>query len=187
MTIETFVADYGILAVVLGAGLEGETAVVIGGLMAHQGLLPLPAVMVAAAVGSFASDQVFFTLGRGFRGSQWVRRLTVRPAFATALATLEQHPKAFILGFRFLYGLRTISPVAVGTSHIPSATFIPLNALAAALWGMLFATIGYVFGEGFAELLGRVRLDRQTLVSLAAGVLIVGLVVQGVRRWRARR
>ncbi len=187
MTIETFVADYGLLAVVLGAGLEGETAVVIGGLMAHQGLLSLPLVMGAAAVGSFASDQTFFTVGRRFRGSGWVRRLTARSAFARALTTLERHPKAFILGFRFLYGLRTISPVAVGTSHIPTATFVPLNALAATLWGVIFATIGYVFGEGFAELVGRVRLDRQTFLLVAAGVLVVGLAVQGVRWWRARR
>lgn len=187
MTIETFIADYGLAAVVLGAGLEGETAVVIGGLMAHQGLLPLSGVMVAAAVGSFVADQGFFTLGRRFRDSGWVRRLTARPAFAKALSTLETYPTAFILGFRFLYGLRTISPVAVGTSHVPVATFVPLNALAAAVWGVLFATIGYVFGEGFTELVGRVRLDRHTLLLVVAGVLVVGLMVQGVRRWRARR
>ncbi|KQM64306.1 hypothetical protein ASE75_10005 [Sphingomonas sp. Leaf17] len=187
MTIETFVADYGLLAVVLGAGIEGETAVVIGGLMAHQGLLSLPLVMVAAAVGSFASDQIFFTIGRRFRQSAWVARLTARPAFARALTTLERHPRAFILGFRFLYGLRTISPVAVGTSHIPTATFVPLNALAAALWGMLFATIGYVFGEGFAELVGRVRLDRQTLLIVAASLLVIGLAIRGAMRWRSGR
>ena len=39
MTIEALVARYGVVAIFLGAGVEGEAAVVTGGVLAHQGLV----------------------------------------------------------------------------------------------------------------------------------------------------
>lgn len=41
--------------VLAGAALEGETAVLTGGVLAHQGLLPLAGAMAAGAIGSFLS------------------------------------------------------------------------------------------------------------------------------------
>ena len=53
MTIETLVAKYGLLAILLGAGVEGEAVVVTGGVLAHRGLVPLIPACICAAVGSF--------------------------------------------------------------------------------------------------------------------------------------
>ncbi len=116
MSIETLIAQYGLAAIFVGAGLEGETSVVTGGLLAHEGLLSLGGTALAAVVGSFAADQLFFFAGRRYRDTARVRRIRAKPAFAKALDTLDRHPTVFILSFRFLYGLRTISPIAIGTS-----------------------------------------------------------------------
>jgi len=48
----------------LGLLVPGETAVIIGGVAAHSGALPLWAVMVAAAVGAVVGDQIGFVVGR---------------------------------------------------------------------------------------------------------------------------
>ena len=48
MNLETFVADYGLLAIAVGCYLEGETVLLLGGLGAQQGWLPLPGVIAAA-------------------------------------------------------------------------------------------------------------------------------------------
>ncbi len=47
---------------------------------------------------------------------------------------LERHPTGFILAFRFLYGMRTISPVIIGLSGVPFRKFLLLNAIAAGIW-----------------------------------------------------
>ena len=183
MTIEAIIARYGVLAVFLGAGLEGETVVVSGGLLAHRGLLPLVPTMAAAATGSFVADQIFFLLGRRFRDHPRVRGISAKPAFARALAMLERHPVAFVLAFRFLYGLRTVSPIAIGTTALPASRFVLLNAIAAVLWGIVFTAIGYAFGHGIELAFGRLRSIGH--VAAAVGGITLVLLILGwlVRRW----
>lgn len=171
MSIETAIAQYGLLAVFLGAGIEGETAVVTGGFLAHQHLLPLGGVMIAAAAGSLLADQALFFIGRHYREHPRVRTIATRPAFAKAWAMLERYPRRFIFAFRFLYGLRTVSPLAIGTSSVPARVFLLLNLLAATVWAVGATAIGYVFGHGIEMIFGRLR--RIEHVAGAAGALIV--------------
>ncbi len=186
MTIEALIGNYGLAAVFLGAGIEGETMVLAGGLFAHEGMLSLPGTAIAAATGSFVADQCFFAAGRRFRDHRWVQRAQSKPAFAKALDTLERYPIGFIFAFRFLYGLRTVSPIAIGTSHVPTRTFLAINAVAAMVWAVLFTGIGYVFGTGIAELLGRYRPHGRQWLWVALAALVLGLIF-GAFRWWGRR
>jgi membrane protein DedA with SNARE-associated domain len=186
MTIETLIAQYGLAAILIGAGVEGETVVIAGGVLAHRDLVPLWAAGAAAAVGSFAADQLFFAAGRYFRDNPRIQRMEQRPAFAKALVTLEHHPVLFIMGFRFLYGLRTISPIAIGTSQIRTLTFFLLNALAAIVWGVLFTGIGYGFGGGIERLLGK-SLSADRLLPIAALVIVLLFGLAQAVRWLHHR
>jgi membrane protein DedA with SNARE-associated domain len=177
MTFEMLIARFGLLALFVGAGVEGETVAMIGGLLAHQHFFPLPGAMIAVAAGSFVADQIFFAIGRRFRDHPRVRRIAARPGFAKAVAAFERHPRRFILVFRFIYGLRTVSPIAVGTTDIPARIFIPLNAVAAIVWGVLFTGIGYVFSQGIEQFFGKLRSAEHMLIA-GAGValLLFGIV-----------
>ena len=191
MTIEALIARYGLVAIFLGAGLEGETAVVTGGLIAHHGLVPVWGAGLAAIGGSFLADQLFFLAGRRFRDHPRIARARARPAFGKAMETLERHPTAFILGFRFIYGLRTVSPIAIGTSKVPTAEFVLLNAISAVVWGAAFTAIGYVFGNGFETLMARFLPHHHRILILAgavAAVVAIGFVTSRVlARRRAGR
>jgi membrane protein DedA with SNARE-associated domain len=181
--IETLLARYGLLGIFLGAGIEGEAATIAGGVLAHRGLVPLWGAMLAAASGSCIVDQLYFFLGRYCRRFGWVDRLAKRPAFERALGFLERHPTAFILGFRFVYGMRTISPIAIGTSRVPTLRFVPLNIVAAAIWGPLFIWLGYTFGKAIDPLL-----DRLSHGALYAMLAVLGLTAIGaLLLWRFRR
>jgi membrane protein DedA with SNARE-associated domain len=187
MSIETIIAKYGLFALFLGAGIEGETVVVAGGLLSHKGLLPLPGAMAAAAAGSFVADQIFFSAGRYFRGQAWVKRVQQRPIFARALGLLERHPIGFIFAFRFIYGFRTVSPVAIGTTQVRTKLFVLINAIAAVVWGIVFTGIGYLFGHSFEKLLHRYLPHGHDVLIAAAVVVAIALIFAGVHWWRARR
>jgi membrane protein DedA with SNARE-associated domain len=60
MNFETIIAQYGYFAIIIGTFLEGETILVIGGFLAHIGLLSLPLVILSAFIGSFSGDQLYF-------------------------------------------------------------------------------------------------------------------------------
>ena len=184
MSIELIIAHYGLAAVFLGAGIEGETVVIIGGLLAHQGMLPLVGAAIAASAGSFAADQLFFATGRRFRNHPRVQRIEAKPAFAKALALFERYPTAFVFGFRFLYGLRTVSPMAIGTTSIRTSKFAAINAAAATVWGILFTGIGYVFADGIEKVFGRIKSFEHVVIGVALGAAIIfGLF----KLWRRRR
>ncbi len=182
MTIEILIARYGLAALFLGAGLEGETMVVLGGIMVQRGTFPFVGAVLAAAAGSFVADQLFFAGGRRFRDHPRVRRVSARPAFARALRAFDRHPTLFVFAFRFLYGLRTVSPVAIGTTRLPTARFMALNGTAALVWATMFVSIGYWFGHGLAAAIGRWLPSWQVLAGGGIAVAAALVVGWGVRR-----
>ena len=186
MTIAALAARYGLAALFVGAGLEGEAVAVAGGLLAHQGVFALPAACAAAVGGSLLADQIWFTLGRRFRDHRWVARVRATAAFARAVATLERHPIGFIFGFRFVYGLRTVSPVAIGTSQVPGRTFRLVNAGSAAVWGTGFTLLGYLAGNAVERWLGKLHPHGLRLWWIVGGLVAAGLVAGAVLWWRRR-
>ena len=92
MTLEAVLSQYGFAALFLGAGIEGETVVVLGGVMVHRGLIAYPAAIAAAALGSFIADQIFFGSDDGDAPiDRYVLRVQQPVAVAVeAYACLEQ-------------------------------------------------------------------------------------------------
>lgn len=184
MTIEAIVAKYGLAALLVGAGLEGETVVVAGGILAHRGLFPLPGAMIAATLGSFIADQIWFLIGRRFHDHRIVRKAHEKPAFAKAIGFFHRHPIGFIFAFRFIYGFRTVSPIAIGTTDVAARLFVIVNLISAIVWGIIFSSVGYVFGRGFERLVGRLQPDTHTLLALLAGAIVATGIFFGIRYWR---
>ncbi|SIT27078.1 DedA family protein [Achromobacter sp. MFA1 R4] len=168
-----FIADYGLWAVLGGTFLEGESVVVFAGFLAHQGLFLLPHVMLCAFAGSFLADQLLFYVGRRYRDHRYVRRIREKPAFDKALAAIDRYPNGFILTLRFLYGLRTVGPAALGVSRVSPLRYLVLNAVAAAIWAACFSLLGYVFGRTIEALLGRIQgVEIKLAIAAALGILV---------------
>ncbi|MCP4028856.1 MAG: DedA family protein, partial [Sphingomonas sp.] len=141
----------------------------------------------AAAAGSFVADQIFFALGRYFRDRPWVRRVRQRPLFERALALLERYPIGFIFAFRFLYGFRTVSPVAIGTTKVSVRLFVLVNLASAIVWGVVFTSIGYLFGHGFEKLIERYVPNRHAILIVAVCGVALAALVGAWHWWRTRK
>ena len=182
--LEHWIVDYGAIAIFLGAALEGETAAFLGGVLAHRHLLPYWQAAAAACIGSFLADQAFFFAGRHASGWQVVQRALRSNALKRVTRLLEAHPTGFVLAFRFIYGMRTISPMVIGTTSIPALRFLLLNAIAALIWGILITAIGFLFGEAVHALFGRMRLHEHLLIAVAAVALLGPALWLIARHWR---
>lgn len=187
MTLEPLIARWGLAALFLGAGLEGETVAVIGGLLAHRGAFGLGPALAAVLAGTFLVDQFWFFVGRRLRDGRLAARLRARPAFGRALALLARRPLPFAFGFRFIPGMRTVGPLAIGASGLAPGRFLALNALAAALWTLVFVGAGFAFGRGLEAAFGRIEpLERLLLPVLAGGSALAALAWAVRRRRRPR-
>ena len=184
---EEFLRQYGPIGIFLGAAFEGQTAVIVGGLLARQHILQLWLVLLSATAGSGILDHLLFVAGRQFRTHRWVVRSTQQVAFARALGFIERFPISYILTFRFIFGLRVASPIAIGVSQVPTWRFTLLNILGAIIWATSFTMLGFIFGEAVHNLLGRGHhAGRWTLIA-AGGILAIVGIIWAVRYLLGRR
>ena len=175
MSLEQLIADYGYLAILVGTFFEGETIVILAGVAANMGLLEIQWVIAAAVAGSFSGDQFYYYLGRHWGPKIIARRLSWQEGAQKVYRLLHRHQYFLILTFRFYYGLRNVTPFAVGSAGVPRARFFFLNLIGAIVWAITFGYAGYLFGEAF-----RLFIDdyhRYALYVLGA------LVLAGVAVW----
>lgn len=188
-SLEELISLYGVAIIFVGKFLEGETIVVVAGFLSHQEILNPFAVAISSFLGSFFGDQLWFYLGRRYATHRLVKRIIDRPIFDKLMSTIEKHPVKFILTFRFIYGIRTISPVALGLTDIKVRTFLVFNAIAAALWAATFTMAGYAFGQTVEALLGDIKAIEQKL-AIALGIALIIFasyrIVIEIRRRRLR-
>ena len=181
---ESYIEHFGYLAVLIGTFLEGETIVVLAGFAAHRGYLNLPLVICAAFIGSLVGDQLFYYLGRKHFQAVLARRPAWGPRIEKAKKLASRHQIGIILGFRFLYGLRTVIPFTLGTLEVRERIFIPLNIVGALVWSVAIGFTGYFFGQTLEGLFGHLKHVEFQLMGL---ILLAGMALWVFRRWRSRR
>jgi membrane protein DedA with SNARE-associated domain len=134
--------------ILVGALFEGESVLLSAALVAHQGHLSLPLIILAGWCGGVLGDQFFFFLGY-FRGRSIVqRRKKWAEGIDYAAGIVGKHGLLVIVGFRFLYGLRMVIPFALGCLGISKKCFLILNALGALVWATSFTLCGYFLSAG---------------------------------------
>ncbi len=172
---------YGYLALLIGTFLEGETIVIIAGFLAQQDLLSPPLIALCAFCGSVTSDQLMFILGR-WKGMAIIQRFEkLEKKAGKAAKLLSRYETPLILGFRFIYGVRNVTPILMGISGVNHLKFLVLNLIGAAVWATVFTALGYFFGQAVTAFMEAVP---------HAGRYVLGgfvVVVLGVWLWRGRR
>ena len=182
MNIAEWVQSYGYVAVAVGTFLEGESVLLIAGAAASRGHLSMPVVIAIAALASFLGDQLYFWVGRRYGAALLVRYPSLQLRAARVRGLLDRHHLPLILSIRFLYGLRIAGPIAIGMSSVAWPRFLLLNGLAALLWALVIASLGYGTGHALVHLLKAVDADELWGFSL---LLVVGLVWWLLGRRRA--
>jgi membrane-associated protein len=169
----------------IGLLAPGETAIVLGGVVAAQGEISLPAMIAiawaAAALGDLASFTLGKRLGRRFVITRGPRVGVTAPRLERVEAFFEQHgPKAILVG-RFIGLVRAVAPFLAGASGMRLRAFLPWSLLGTLLWTTSFTLVGYAFSTSFAAAAG-------VLTHGALALAVVAAVALGAREvLRTRR
>lgn len=187
-----WIEQYGYWAVFFGCLVEGETALVLGSLAARLGYLDIRTVVLAAVAGTLVIDQTFYYLGRRYGDALLARWPSGRMRAQRVSILLIRYDVWFILGFRFFYGLRTVSPFVIGISGVAPRRFLVLNFVAASVWATAVGAVAFVLGRAIERFVARLE-DSQVFIFaavLAAGILVavvrMVLVKRRTRRYVAR-
>jgi membrane protein DedA with SNARE-associated domain len=171
MTVEEAIQIYGYWAILVGTFFEGETILILAGFAARRGYLSLPWVIAAAVAGTICGDQLFFFLGRWRAGITLQKHPSWGKKVAKAQKLLERFKTPLLLVFRFLYGLRSVIPFAVGTSRISATRFVLFNVVGAMVWAAVIGEAGYLFGDTVQAVIGNIQ---RYEIYFFAGIASIG-------------
>jgi len=174
-------------ALFVGFVIPGETAAVIGGVVASRGnanVVLMAAVVVAAAI---LGDSAGYEIGKRF-GPRLLESKPLRKQRAKldrAQDFLRRRGGVAVFLGRFVAFFRAVMPALAGTSHMPYPRFIAWNAAGGLVWGVAFVTLGYFAGNSYAAVAKTVGRD---IAAGAAIVLVLALIGWQVGKFvRARR
>lgn len=183
--IQEWLDTYGYAAILILTFIEGETIVILAGIAAYQGYMNIYLVGLSGFTGSFLGDQLYFALGRRYGTPLLARWPQLTKKIEWAFELVRRYENLYILSFRFIYGVRNVSPFVIGISGVSRVKFFLLNACAAILWASAFSAGGYFFGHALEKVLG----ENQTkaLMILAGVGAAVGMAMYIRNQVRARR
>jgi membrane protein DedA with SNARE-associated domain len=142
----------------LGFVFPGETALILGGVLASYGRVSLWQVLVAGISGAIVGDSVGYLVGREYG----LRMLQARPLrrFLTAQRIergqeyLARRGGSAVFFGRFTAALRVLVPGLAGLARMPYRVFLPFNAAGGAVWGALMVLLGYLAGASWRKVAG---------------------------------
>lgn len=171
-------------SVFVGLVVPGEIAVLIGGVVAHAGGLPLWAVILAAVGGAAVGDQVGYVVGRryghGLRG-RLPARVRRSGDMDRALSLVRRRGAMAVVLGRWAAALRALVPGIAGMSGMPQRQFTIANVTGGALWATTVAVLGFAAGASYQSLERRLGLGSEVVLV----VVVLALVVWIVRARRA--
>jgi membrane protein DedA with SNARE-associated domain len=155
-----------------GVPVPGETALIVGGVLASRGTLRIELVIAVAAGAAIVGDNIGYYIGR--RGGRWLlerpgpfheHRLRVletgEPFFA------RHGPKAVFFG-RFILGLRTWASWLAGANHMRWRTFVLWNALGGICWATGVGLLAYFVGRSAGNLITTFGIFGLAALAIAA-------------------
>ncbi|MDD4506658.1 MAG: DedA family protein [Sulfurospirillaceae bacterium] len=139
--------EYGYIILFIWSMLEGESGLIMAGLLSHTGDMNIFMAIFVAGLGGFAGDQVYFYIGR-FNKKYVYRKLKgQRRKLALAHLLLKKYGWPIIFAQRYMYGLRTVIPISIGLTRYDAKTFALINLLSAWCWGALTIVPAWYFGQ----------------------------------------
>lgn len=142
-------------ALFIGFILPGETALLIGGVLAHAGVWNVWVFLGAAVVGAIAGDSVGYEVGKHFGPRIKVNafgRLVGEKRWRLAQAIFDRYHGGAIFFGRAQALLRALVPALAGMNNVPYRQFIKWNAAGGIVFSSIVVLLGYEFANSLETL-----------------------------------
>ncbi len=163
--------EYGYVILFLWSVLEGETGLIMAGIMSHTGDMSYAPSVFVAGLGGFAGDQLYFYIGRFNKGLIQRKLRKQRRKFAIAHLLLKKYGWPIIFMQRYMYGLRTVIPMSIGITKYSAKRFALINLLSAWVWAAVTITPAFIFGEEILQFVNIAKEHWYLTVPLAIGFI----------------
>jgi membrane-associated protein len=155
----------------VGLFLPGDTLLLVAGVFAAQGALPLGWTMFVIFIGATLGDNTGYFIGRatGPRIFKRHKGLLFRQEYLRGTeAFYQKHGGKTVIIARFIGYVRTLVPIIAGVGKMRRRKFIVYNIIGAGLWTFTFVMLGYLLGVEAAK-----QIERYFVPSIFIGALLI--------------
>ncbi|HZM63741.1 MAG TPA: DedA family protein [Candidatus Saccharimonadales bacterium] len=136
----------------------GDTLLIVTGILAAQGSLPLVGVMIVIFLAAAIGDNVGYYIGEKTGPKVFKQKggIFFRKEYAEwAAAFYQKHGSKTVVIARFIAYVRTFVPLLAGIAKMPRLKFTFYNIFGALFWTLSLVLLGYWLGKEFADFIER--------------------------------
>ena len=176
-------------AIFVGFVIPGETAAVLGGVVASRGEVQLGTMMALVVLAAIIGDSVGYEVGKHL-GTRLVKT-KVLARYSRKVENAQEFLRrkggsAVFLG-RFTAFLRAVMPALAGTSRMPYGRFLAYNAAGGIVWGIGFVLLGFLAGNSYEAVAQAVGRDLAVVIAAVAVAALIAWHLRSRRRQQRRR
>jgi membrane-associated protein len=167
----------------VGFVIPGETAAVLGGVVASRGNLPLWAMMVLVVLAAIIGDTVGYEVGKHL-GPRMLNMKVLnkrRAKLEKAQEFLRSRGGSAVFLGRFIAFFRAVMPALAGSSRMHYPKFLAFNAAGGLVWGAGFVLLGFLAGNSYEAVAKTAGRDITAVIVAAA---VAALIIWRIRKAR---
>ncbi|QOG11443.1 DedA family protein [Arcobacter sp. FWKO B] len=144
---EELIRDWGYIILFLYSFGGGFVALVAAGVLSFSGELNIYMTIAVAAVANFIGDQFLFYMAR--TNKHFAKDIMQKYGRKVAYTHLLMRKYGYVAIFiqKYLYGVKTLVPLAIGLTKYSFTRFAFYNVFASILWAVVIGTVSYMLGE----------------------------------------
>lgn len=149
---EQLIQDWGYLILFLYSFGGGFLALAVASVLAYAGDLNIYIILIVAGSSNFIGDQFLFYMARSNKhmAKQMLKKHRRKVAWAHLI--MKKRGDAAIFLQKYIYGVKTMVPLAMGLTKYSFAKFTLYNAFASVLWAMVIGWASYSLGSVVIEM-----------------------------------
>jgi len=140
-------STYGYIILFLYSLGGGMVAIIAAGILSFGGKMDLNTSIAVAFVANALGDSLLFYMSRYNKAQMMPYLKNHKRKLALSQLLMKKYGDKIIFFQKFVYGIKTLIPIAIGMTKYPIVKFNILNAISAFIWAVGLGYASYSAGE----------------------------------------
>jgi membrane protein DedA with SNARE-associated domain len=167
---------YGYIILFLYSLGGGFFALAAAGVLASIGKMDLTTSIAVAFAANFIGDQALLLFTRANRHQMMEYLKKHRRKLAYTHLLMKKYGTWVIFLQKYIYGVKTLVPIAIGLTRYDAVKFGVLNLLAAAVWAVVVGGTSYLGGKTVLSMLDKAK-ENPWIMPLIGVLIIVAIAL----------
>jgi len=144
---EGMIHEWGYIILFLYSFGGGFLALVVASILAFSGELNIVFVLLVSGIANFIGDQFLFTVARKNKTQAKEMMKKHQRKIALSHLLMRKYGSAVIFLQKYVYGIKTLIPLAMGLTKYDYRKFLFFNIFATIAWTLIIGISSYMLGE----------------------------------------